>query len=124
LRLNNSANNEKFFEEENKRPDFTVENMHFCPLKETESSTSFGVLQLLNKKNTVFSNDEEELIKIFSTQISRILLNARNNNENNNYLGKFKFLFSFQKKFENIKNIFELKFEIRRILATLFSSEY
>jgi len=49
------VNNEKFFEEENKRADFTAENMLFCPLKDAESSTSFGVLQILNKKYTVFS---------------------------------------------------------------------
>lgn len=134
IRINNINDNEKILkmleevehqEKDSEEKMNTLENFLIAPLKETDKLGVFGALQLTNRKKSLFTNDDCELLNLFARQISRIYINAKNNSENNSYLAKYKNLLFNQKKFkESIKNFVDLETEISSILVSVFSSEY
>ena len=111
------------FEEEEKYSKEKIRNLIIAPLKDKEGEI-FGAIQLENKKISLYSNDDEELFKIFSSNISKILINLQNNNLKNTNLGKLKYVVSLQNNLRIISNIIDFCMEIKKILVSVFSSEY
>ena len=76
-----------FFENKKIRIDNAEKSILCHPLMD-KNYESFGVIEAIDKLNPPFNNDDEELIKLLSHQISNILVNMNENEENGNFINQ------------------------------------
>ncbi len=101
---NENIDNESLNENKNsKKPIKTI----LCyPLRD-EDGNPYGVIESINKKKGYFTNDDEELIDIFSKQISSILENSLQHNEYNTQISRLQTVLDFSLQIPFIQDFCE-----------------
>jgi hypothetical protein len=81
LKIDDAYQDPRFNPEIDKKTNFKTRNMLCHPLID-EHGNSFGAIQAVNKKKRHFNQDDEELMNLFTKQISALLIYVRNHKDN------------------------------------------
>lgn len=76
MNITDARKDERFNPEVDKKTGYTTRNILCMPLKNKDGKM-LGVFQLLNKKNGVFTEDDEQFIETLSIHVASALENAR-----------------------------------------------
>ena len=109
-----------FFENKKIRIDNAEKSILCHPLMD-KNYESFGVIEAIDKLNPPFNNDDEELIKLLSHQISNILVNLKENEENGYFINQLNIILNYNINLMNIKSKFEFTEKTENILLNLFN---
>ena len=109
-----------FFENEKIRIDNAEKSILCHPLMD-KNYESFGVIEAIDKLNPPFNNDDEELIKLLSHQISNILINLKENEDNGYFINQLNIILNYNINLMNIKSKFEFTEKTENILLNLFN---
>jgi len=93
----------------------------FEPLKDEKIQPAIiGVLQVLNKKDGVFTSDDEELLGSLASQIAITIINARLYSSLEKKVGELNLLFAIEKQLNNVTDQKDLLgFLVNKISQTL-----
>ena len=109
-----------FFENKKIRIDDAEKSILCHPLMD-KNYESFGVIEAIDKLNPPFNNDDEELIKLLSHQISNILINRKENEDNGYFINQLNIILNYNINLMNIKSKFEFTENTENILLNLFN---
>jgi len=124
IRVDDAYKDSRFSSEFDKKLKYVTKTILAAPLKDS-SGKPFGVLQIINKKNnSLFNNDDEEIIELLSVHISRVMKNAKTNDENISYIIRLKIIIKFKEDILKIKSLSDLSSSIDKIITNIFSTEY
>ena len=121
LKINDVYQDPRFNPNIDQKIGFKTKNILCYPLFNINGEI-FGVIQAINKKKNFFNADDEEIMSIFSKQVSSILKNLKDQKLNNIFISRFKYLCKY------ILEIFEIidgkKFteKTEKMLTFLFNS--
>lgn len=123
IRVDDAYTDTRFSRDFDKKSNYITKTLLAAPLKDKHGAI-FGVIQAINKNNNMkFTDDDEELIHLFSLHISQILKNATTNDENLTYIAKLKMIISFREELEKINNLVRLTTCIEEIVINIFSAQ-
>ena len=111
---------ECFLENKKIRIDDAEKSILCHPLMD-KNYESFGVIEAIDKLNPPFNNDDEELIKLLSHQISNILVNLKENEDNGYFINQLNIILNYNINLMNIKSKFEFTEKTENILLNLFN---
>ena len=80
-----------------------------------------GVIEAINKFIPPFNNDDEELVKLLSYQVSTIFKNFSTNNDNLHFSIKLNDIINYIISLINIKTKFEFTEKTEKVLLTVFN---
>ena len=100
---------------------FKTKNILCYPLFNL-SGEIFGVIQAINKKKNFFNSDDEEIISIFSKQVSSILKNLKEQKLNNLYISRFKYICKYILEIFDINDGKKFTEKTENMLTFLFNS--
>lgn len=112
---------DRFNREIDKKTNYKTKTLLCIPLKD-EFGACFGVIQAINKKNGLFSSDDEELMEIFANQASSILKNSMKFDENLSFISRLKMLVNFSIECHNCENYFDFTDLSETLLMKFWSS--
>ena len=120
LRIEDAYLEERFNKEIDKKTNYRTKSILCYPLIDKEGEC-FGVIEAINKKNSVFTDDDQELLKLLSQEASSIFKSI-NYNDNNKYLvNKLFLIVDYSIKINYIKNKYEFSKITEETLLNLFS---
>ena len=109
-----------FTEKKKIRIDDSDKSIICYPLVDKKES-SIGVIEAINKFIPPFNNDDEELIKLLSFQVSNIFQKFSSNNDNLHFLIKLNDIINYIISLMNIKTKFEFTEKTEKTLLTVFN---
>lgn len=104
LLLNNPYSDTRFNRRYDSMSDFKTRSLLCLPLIDIEGNV-FGVIQALNKIDGEFNQDDEELMHVFSKQVSAILKNSMKFNQELVIQSNLKVLIEYSLKIPEIKSL-------------------
>lgn len=124
IRVDEAYADSRFNKDFDRKSNYVTKTILAAPLKDS-SSVPFGVIQSINKNNNAkFTDDDEELIHLFSLHISQIMKSAKTNDQNISYIAKLKMIIGFKEKILKIENVMDLICCIENIIVNIFSTQY
>jgi hypothetical protein len=123
IRVNDCYSDERFYRGIDLITGYKTNNLLVAPLKDNDEIT-FGVIVCLNKINGLFTEDDEEILGLFSNHVSKILKKQKTIDNNENYISNLKQVISFKKKIINISIIKDFSNFIERSIMDILSVHY
>ena len=121
LKIDDAYQDERFNKEIDRKTNYSTKTILCLPLRNVEGNV-VGVLQSINKRDGLFNQDDEELMEFFVNQVSSILSNSMNYDENTRFISRLKMLSDFSIKLQNNnKEISEITIEIENLLMKFWS---
>jgi len=123
IRVDDAYADSRFNNDFDRKSNYVTKSILAAPLKDS-SGVSFGVIQSINKNNNAkFTDDDEELIHLFSLHISQIMKSAKTNDQNISYIAKLKMIISFKEQVLKIENLLQFSSCIENIIMNVFASQ-
>ena len=120
IRIDDAYNDQRFNKDVDIRTNYRTKSILCYPLKDNDEKC-FGVIEAINKLNSPFNEDDEELLKLLSHQASTIFKNAFFNDNNKFYINKLFFLIEYCYKIFHIKNKKEFSEKTEDLLLNLYN---
>ena len=121
IRIDDAYNDQRFNKDVDLRTNYKTKSILCYPLKDNDEKC-FGVIEAINKFNSPFNDDDEELLKLLSHQASTIFKNQFYNDNNNKfYINKLFTLMRYYNKIFHIKNKKEFSEKTEEFLLNLFN---
>lgn len=121
IRLDDAYLDERFNREFDKKLNFRTRTILCMPLKDSNGKT-FGVIQSINKKNGLFTPDDEEIMEIFSAQASIILTNSMNWDEVHLHSSRMKWLLNYCLELDGVENAAQFTLLSEEVLMTIWNT--
>jgi len=124
IRVDDAYADSRFSKEFDKKSNYHTKTVLAAPLKDS-NGIPIGVIQSINKNNNQkFTDDDEELIFLFSMHISHIMKNAKSNDENVTYVARLKMIIQFKEDLLKTNNLIDISHCIENIITNIFSTQY
>jgi hypothetical protein len=123
IRVDDAHADSRFNKDFDRKSNYVTKSILAAPLKDS-AGVAFGVIQSINKNNNAkFTDDDEELIHLFSLHISQIMKSAKTNDQNISYIAKLKMIIGFKEQVLKIENLLEFSSCIENIIMNVFASQ-
>jgi len=120
VRIEDAYLEEKFNKEIDKKTNYRTKSILCYPLIDKEGEC-FGVIEAINKFNSSFTDDDQELLKLLSQEASSIFKSVASNDNNKFLITKLYLIIDYSIKIQYAKNRFELSKLTEETLLNLFS---
>ena len=120
IRIEDAYLEEKFNKEIDKITNYRTKSILCYPLIDKEGEC-FGVIEAINKLNSSFTDDDQELLKLLSQEASSIFKSVASNDNNKFLITKLYLIIDFSVKIQYVKNRYELSKLTEETLLNLFS---
>lgn len=120
IRIEDAYLEEKFDKEVDKKTNYRTKSILCHPLVDKEGEC-FGVIEAINKINSAFSEDDQELLKLLSKEASSIFKSLAYNDNNKYLVTKLHLIIDYSLKIQYINNKYELSKITEETLLNLFN---
>ena len=120
IRIEDAYLEERFNKEVDKKTNYRTKSILCHPLIDKEGEC-FGVIEAINKINSIFTDDDQELLKLLSQEASSIFKSINYNDNNKFLVNKLFFIIDYSIKINYIKNKYEFSKVTEETLLNLFS---
>ena len=120
IRIEDAYLEEKFDKEVDKKTNYRTKSILCHPLIDKEGEC-FGVIEAINKINSAFSEDDQELLKLLSKEASSIFKSLAYNDNNKYLVPKLNLIIDYSLKIQYINNKYELSKITEETLLNLFN---
>ena len=120
IRIDDAYNDQRFNKDVDIRTHYRTKSILCYPLIDNDGKC-FGVIEAINKLNSPFNDDDEELLKLLSHQASTIFKNAFFNDNNKFYIKKLFLLIRYCNKIFHIKSLKEFSEKTEEFLLNLYN---
>ena len=120
IRIEDAYLEEKFDKEVDKKTNYRTKSILCHPLVDKEGEC-FGVIEAINKINSAFSEDDQELLKLLSKEASYIFKSLAYNDNNKYLVTKLHLIIDYSLKIQYINNKYELSKITEETLLNLFN---
>ena len=120
IRIDDAYLEKKFNKEVDKKTNYRTKSILCYPLIDKEGEC-FGVIEAINKINSPFSDDDQELLKLLSQEASSIFKSVANNDNNKFLLTKLYVVVDYSIKIQSINDIYEFSKITEEMLLNLFN---
>ena len=120
IRIEDAYLEEKFNKEIDKKTNYRTKSILCYPLIDKEGEC-FGVIEAINKLNSSFTDDDQELLKLLSQEASSIFKSVAYNDNNKFLITKLYLIIDYSIKIQYAKNRYELSKLTEETLLNLFS---
>ena len=121
IKLDDAYLDERFNKDIDQKTNYRTRTILCIPLKDNENNI-IGVLESINKRNGLFTIDDEEIMEIFANQASCILNNSLLHDENFSFSSKLKATLDFAAKLAISKSYSNFSLINEEILTYYFSA--
>ena len=119
IRIEDAYLEERFNKEVDKKTNYRTKSILCCPLINKEGDC-FGVIEAINKLNSTFSEDDQELLKLLSQEASSIFKSLAYYDNNKFLVSKLYIIIDYSIKIQYIKNRYELSKLTEETLLNIF----
>jgi putative methionine-R-sulfoxide reductase with GAF domain len=120
VRIDDAYTDQRFNKNIDIKTNYRTKSILCHPLVDNDGKC-FGVIEAINKFNSPFNDDDEELLKLLSHQACIIFKNAFFNDNNRYYIKKIFSLMSYCNKMLHVKNKREFSEKTEDILLRLYN---
>ena len=120
IRIEDAYLEKKFNREIDKKKNYRTKSVLCFPLIDKEGDC-FGVIEAINKFNSCFTDDDQELLKILSQEASSIFKSLSYNDNNKFLVNKLYLIIDYNIKIQYIDNKYEFSRVTEEMLLNLFS---
>jgi adenylate cyclase len=120
VRIDDAYTDQRFNKDIDIKTNYRTKSILCHPLVDGDGKC-FGVIEAINKFNSPFNDDDEELLKLLSHQACIIFKNAFFNDNNRFYIKKIFCLMSYCNKMLHVKNKREFSEKTEDILLRLYN---
>ena len=120
IRIDDAYNDQRFNKDVDIRTHYRTKSILCYPLIDNDGKC-FGVIEAINKFNSPFNDDDEELLKLLSHQASTIFKNAFFSDNNKFYIKKLFLLIEYCNRICHINNLKEFSEKTEDFLLNLYN---
>ena len=120
VRIDDAYMDARFNKEVDKRTNYRTRSILCYPLVDNDGKC-FGVIEAINKFNSPFNDDDEELLKMLSHQASTIFKNNFYKDDNKFYIKRLFLLINYCNKISHVKDKKEFREKTEDILLNLYN---
>ena len=121
LKIDDVYQDMRFNKEIDKLTNYRTRNIICYPLIDKDGDI-FGAIQAINKRQSCFDNNDEEILSIFSLQASAILKNMMNMDANTLQISRLKMIIGYSTKIAGTSSLEKFTDLTEKIIMELFSS--
>ena len=120
IRIEDAYLDERFDKEIDKQTNYRTRTLLCYPLVDKEGEC-IGVIEAMNKYNSVFTDDDQEILKILSQQASSIFKNVSSKNNNQHLVITLYTVLDYSIKINFIENIYEFCKLTENLILNIFN---
>jgi len=120
IRIDDAYMDQRFNKEVDIRTNYRTRSILCYPLVDNDGKC-FGVIEAINKFDSSFNDDDEELLKLLSHQASTIFKNAFHNDDNKFFIKKLFLLIDYCNKISHINNKKEFNDKTEEFLLNFYN---
>jgi putative methionine-R-sulfoxide reductase with GAF domain len=120
IRIEDAYLEERFNKEIDKKTNYRTKSILCCPLINNEGDC-FGVIEAINKKDSTFTEDDQELLKLLSQEASSIFKSLAYYDNNKFLVSKLYLIIDYSNKIQYINNKYEFCKITEETLLHIFS---
>jgi hypothetical protein len=120
IRIDDAYMDQRFNKEVDIRTNYRTRSILCYPLVDNDG-ICFGVIEAINKFESPFNDDDEELLKLLSHQASTIFKNAFHNDDNKFFIKKLFLLIDYCNKISHINNKKEFNDKTEEFLLNFYN---
>ena len=120
IRIDDAYMDQRFNKDVDKRTNYRTKSILCYPLIDNDGKC-FGVIEAINKFNSPFNDDDEELLKMLSHQASTIFKNNFYKDDNKFYIKRLFLLIDFCNKISYVKDLKDLSEKTEDVLLNLYN---
>lgn len=120
IRIDDAYMDQRFNKEVDTRTNYRTRSILCYPLVDNDGKC-FGVIEAINKFDSAFNDDDEELLKLLSHQASTIFKNAFHNDDNKFFIKKLFLLIDYCNKISHIKDKKEFNDKTEEFLLNFYN---
>ena len=120
IRIEDAYLEERFNKEVDKKTNYRTKSILCHPLVDKEGEC-FGVIEAINKINSIFSEDDQELLKLLSQEASSIFKSITYNDNNKFLVTKLNLIVDYSIKIQYITNKYEFCKLTEETLLNIFN---
>ena len=120
IRIEDAYLDERFDKEIDKQTNYRTRTLLCYPLVDREGEC-IGVIEAINKYNSVFTDDDQEILKILSQQASSIFKNVSSKNNNQHLVIKLYTVLDYSIKINFVENIYEFCKLTENLILNIFN---
>ena len=120
IRIEDAYLDERFDKEIDKQTNYRTRTLLCYPLVDKEGEC-IGVIEAMNKYNSVFTDDDQEILKILSQQASSIFKNVSSKNNNQHLVITLYTVLDYSIKINFVENIYEFCKLTENLILNIFS---
>ena len=120
IRIEDAYLDERFDKEIDKQTNYRTRTLLCYPLVDKEGEC-IGVIEAMNKYNSVFTDDDQEILKILSQQASSIFKNVSSKNNNQHLVITLYTVLDYSIKINFVENIYEFYKLTENLILNIFN---
>ena len=120
IRIEDAYLDERFDKEIDKQTNYRTRTLLCYPLVDKEGEC-IGVIEAMNKYNSVFTDDDQEILKILSQQASSIFKNVSSKNNNQHLVITLYTVLDYSIKINFIENIYKFYKLTENLILNIFN---
>ena len=120
IRIEDAYLDERFDKEIDKQTNYRTRTLLCYPLVDKEGEC-IGVIEAMNKYNSVFTDDDQEILKILSQQASSIFKNVSSKNNNQYLVITLYTVLDYSIKINFVENIYEFCKLTENLILNIFN---
>ena len=120
IRIEDAYLDERFDKEIDKQTNYRTRTLLCYPLVDKEGEC-IGVIEAINKYNSVFTDDDQEILKILSQQASSIFKNVSSKNNNQHLVITLYTVLDYSIKINFVENIYEFCKLTENLILNIFN---
>ena len=120
IRIEDAYLDERFDKEIDRQTNYRTKTLLCYPLVDKEGEC-IGVIEAINKYNSVFTDDDQEILKILSQQAASIFKNVSSHNNNRHLVVSLYTLIDYSIKINYVNNIYEFCNLTENLVLNIFN---
>ena len=120
IRIEDAYLDERFDKEIDRQTNYRTKTLLCYPLVDIEGEC-IGVIEAINKYNSVFTNDDQEILRILSQQAASIFKNVSSHNNNRHLFATLYTLVDYSIKINYVENIYEFCNLTENLILNIFN---
>lgn len=120
IRIDDAYMDQRFNKEVDIRTNYRTRSILCYPLVDNDGKC-FGVIEAINKFDSCFNDDDEELLKLLSHQASTIFKNAFHNDDNKFFIKKLFLLIDYCNKISHVNDKKEFNSKTEEFLLNFYN---
>ena len=120
IRIEDAYLDERFDKEIDRRTNYRTKTLLCYPLVDKEGEC-IGVIEAINKYNSVFTDDDQEILKILSQQAASIFKNVSSHKNNRHLVVSLYTLIDYSIKINYVNNIYEFCNLTENLVLNIFN---